>query len=78
MVQTVHHPGLSHVYDQFPTDFSGSQIYVREEEEFTGASVQQLNCAFPKGIVLGVVRPQGDGFRAMFNAPDKLCLVTNR
>ena len=76
MVQTVRHPGLSHVYGQFLTDFSGSQIYVREEEEFTGASVQQLNYAFPKGVLLGVVRPQGNGFRAMLNPPDDLRLVT--
>jgi Trk K+ transport system NAD-binding subunit len=76
MVQTVRHPGLSHVYGQFLTDFSGSQIYIREEAEFVGASVQQLNYAFPKGVLLGVVRPQDDGFRAMLNPPDDLRLVT--
>ncbi|MCP3877144.1 MAG: hypothetical protein GY701_01935 [Sulfitobacter sp.] len=75
MVQTVRHPGLSHVYSQFVTDLGGSQIYVREEAEYVGASVQQLNYAFPNGVLLGVVRPQGKGFRAMLNPPDDLRLI---
>ncbi len=72
--QTVRHPGLSHVYAEFTTDVSGSQIYVREEPELVGVTVQQLTYAFPKGVLLGVVRPQGDGFRALLNAPDDLRL----
>lgn len=75
MVQTVRHPGLSHVYGQFVTDLGGSQIYVSEEEEFVGASVQQLNYAFNKGVLLGVVRPRDNGFRAMLNPPDELRLI---
>jgi len=75
MVQTVRHPGLSHVYGQFVTDQGDSQLYVREEEEYIGASVQQLNYAFPKGVLFGVVRPQGDDFRAILNPPEDLRLV---
>ena len=75
MVQIVRHPGLSHVYGQFVTDLGGSQIYVREEAEYVGTSVQQLNYAFPNGVLLGVVRPQGKGFRAMLNPPDDLRLI---
>jgi len=74
MVQTVRHPGLSHVYAQFLTDVGGSQIYVREEPELTGVSVQELTYAFPKGVLLGVVRPQGDGYRALLNPPTDLRL----
>ncbi len=75
MAQTVRHPGLSHVYGQFVTDQSDTQIYVREATEYIGASVQQLNYAIYKGILLGVVRPQGDGFQAMLNPPYDLRLI---
>jgi len=74
MVQTVRHPGLSHVYAQFLTDVGGSQIYIREEPALTGVSVQQLTHAYPKAVLLGVVRPQGDGYRALLNPPNDLCL----
>ena len=38
-VQSVRHPGLSHVYAEFLSDTSGSQIYVREASQLTGASI---------------------------------------
>jgi len=74
MVQTVRHPGLSYVYAAFLTDVRGSQIYVREEPQLVGVSVQQLTYAFPKAVLLGVVRPQADGYRALLNPPNDLCL----
>ncbi len=58
------------------SDLGGSQIYVREEPELTGTSVLQLTYAFPEGVLLGVVRPQGDGFRALLNPPNDLRLET--
>jgi hypothetical protein len=75
MVQNVRHPGLSHVYSEL-SDVSGSQIYVREESQLVGASVQQLAYAFPEGVLLGVVRPQGEGFQALLNPPNDLRLET--
>ena len=72
MVQTVRRPGLSHVYAEFLTDIGGCQIYVREEARLVGASVQQLTHAFPKAVLLGVVRPQGDSFEALLNPPNDL------
>ena len=74
IVQNVRHPGLSHVYAEFLSDVSGSQIYVREEPQLTGVSVQQLAYAFPEGVLLGLVRPRGDGFQAVLNPPDNLRL----
>ena len=74
MVQTVRRPGLSHVYAEFLTDVGGCQIYVREESHLVGASVQQLTHAFPKAVLLGVVRPQGDSFKALLNPPNDLPL----
>jgi len=76
IAQNVRHPGLSHVYAEFTTDVSGSRIYVREEPQFIGVSIQQLAYAFPEGVLLGVVRPQGDGFQALLNPPNDLRLET--
>ena len=74
MVQIVRHPGISHVHAEFLTDIGGSQIYVREEAHLVGASVQQLTHAFPKAVLLGVVRPHGDSFKALLNPPNDLRL----
>ena len=75
MVQNVRHPGLSHVFGEL-ADVSGSQIYVREESQLVGVPVQQLAYAFAEGVLLGVVRPQGDGFQALLNPPNDLRLET--
>ncbi len=74
VVQTVRHPGLSHVFTEFTTDLTGSQIYLREEPQLAGVSVQQLVHAFPKGVLVGVVRPRGEGFQALLNPPHDLRL----
>ena len=74
LVQNVRHPGLSHVYGEFLSDVSGSQIYVREGPQLAGVSVQQLAYALPEGVLLGVVRPRGDDFQALLNPPDDLRL----
>jgi len=76
LVQNIRQPGLSHVYAEFVSDVSGSQIYVREGPQLTGVSVLNLAHAFPKGVLLGVVRPRGDGFQALLNPPDDLRLET--
>ena len=75
MVQNVRHPGLSHVFGEL-ADVSGSQIYVREESQLVGVPVQQLAYAFAEGVLLGVVRPQADGFQALLNPPNDLRLET--
>jgi len=75
MVQNVRHPGLSHVFGEL-SDVSGSQIYVREESQLVGVPVQQLAYAFAEGVLLGIVRPQGDGFQALLNPPNALRLET--
>jgi len=75
MVQNVRHPGLSHVFGEL-ADVGGSQIYVREESQLVGVPVQQLAYAFAEGVLLGVVRPQEDGFQALLNPPNDLRLET--
>lgn len=77
IVQNVRHPGLSHVYAEFLSDVSGSQIYVRGGPQLAGVSVRQLAHAFPDSVLLGVVRPRGDGFQALLNPPGDLRLEAN-
>jgi len=77
IVQNVRHPGLSHVYAEFVSDVSGSQIYVREGRQLAGVSVRQLADAFPDGVLIGVVRPRGDDFQALLNPPGDLRLEAN-
>ena len=75
MVQNVRHPGLSQVYVRLLTDSGGgSQIYIREASRLEGTSMQQLAYAFSEGVLLGVVRPEGDGFRALLNPPNDMRL----
>jgi hypothetical protein len=70
MAQTVRHPGLSHVHAELLTDVGESQIYVREEPQLVGVSVQQLTYAFPEGVLLGLARPAEEGFQALLNPPN--------
>jgi hypothetical protein len=72
MVQTVRNPGLSHVYEEILSDQRGSQIYVREEPDLIGRSIHELAYAFPEGVLLGLVRPNGSGFEALLNPPSSL------
>jgi len=74
LVQNIRNPGLSHVYAEFVSDVSGNQIYVREGPQLAGVSVQQLAHAFPEGVLLGIVRPQGNDFQALLNPPDDMRL----
>ncbi len=76
MVQAVRTPGLSYVYAEFLSDLRGSQIYVREEPALVGLSVRQLTYAYPEAVLLGFVRPDGEGFRALLNPPNDLRLET--
>ncbi len=69
VVQNLRHPGLSHVYAEFLSDTQGSQIYVRDEPQLVGASVRELAYAFPEGVFLGLVRPEGEAFRALLTLP---------
>jgi len=77
IVQNVRHPGLSHVYAEFVSDISGSQIYVRKAPALPDVSVRQVARALPDGMLLGIVRPRGDDFQALLNPPGDLRLEAN-
>ncbi len=72
VVQVVRYPGISHVFEELLSDQIGSQIYVREEPDLIGQTFLQLAYAFPAGVLLGIVRPEGIEFQALLNPPDDL------
>ena len=77
MAQNVRHPGLSHLFHEILSHRQGNCIYIRTFESFTGARFWDLVGACPKAILLGVVRPNGEGFRSMLNPSDDLTLEAN-
>lgn len=74
MAQNVRHPGLSHVFHDILSHGLGNEVYVRMSEEFTGFRFGDLSGAYPKAILLGIVRPQGEGFSPLLNPPGDLIL----
>ena len=77
MAQNVRHPGLSHLLHEILSHREGNSIYIRTFESFTGARFWDLVGACPKAILLGVVRPHGEGFRSMLNPAGDLTLQAN-
>ena len=74
MAQNVRHPGLSRLFQEILSHRQGNSIYIRTLESFTGARFWDLAGACPKAILLGVVRPNVEGFRPILNPPDDLTL----
>ena len=74
MAQNVRHPGLSYLFHQILSQEHGSSIYIRTFESFAGSRFGDLAGASPKAILLGVVRPDGEGFRSMLNPSGDLIL----
>lgn len=74
MAQNVRHPGLSQVFHDILSHGLGNEVYVRICEEFTGFRFGDLSGAYPKAILLGVVRPQGESFCPLLNPPGDLIL----
>ena len=74
VAQNVRHPGLSHVFHEILSHGVGNEVYVRMCEEFTGFCFGDLSGAYPKAILLGIVRPQGEAFCPMLNPPGDLIL----
>ena len=77
MAQNVRHPGLSHLFHEILSHRQGNFIYIRTFESFTGARFWDLVGACPKAILLGVVRPDGEGFRSILNPVDDVILEAN-
>ncbi len=74
MAQNVRHPGLSQVFHDILSHGLGNAVYVRMSEEFTGFHFGDLSGAYPKAVLLGVVRPGGETFCPLLNPPEDLIL----
>jgi len=69
LAQNVRHPGLSRIFREILSHGEGSEIYVRTPDQFAGFSFGNLNDAYPKAVLLGVVRPNENGFDPLLNPP---------
>ncbi len=69
LTQNLRHHGLSMVYNELLSRSIGNNIFARKYPETGGRTVAQLKSAFPKAILLGVVRMQEGGFTPLLNPP---------
>lgn len=69
IAQNVRHRGLSHIYSELLTHGRGNEIYLREVPEFEGSRFYDIAGSFPRGIALGIARPQGQSYDTLLN-PD--------
>jgi len=67
LAQNLRHPGLSHVYGELLSQDDGNEIYLPDAEELEGVPVEELAGAFPKGVVLGLLRADGNGVTPLLN-----------
>ena len=74
MAQNVRHPGLSHVFHEILSHGVGNEVYMRMSEEFTGFRFGDLSGAYPKAVLLGIVRPQDEAFCPLLNPPGDMIL----
>jgi ion channel POLLUX/CASTOR len=74
MCQIIRHPGLSHVIAGLLAYGDDSEIYVRDAPTLVGQRFGDLAEAFPAALLLGVVRSEPDGPRALLNPSDELRL----
>jgi hypothetical protein len=78
ITQNVRHKSLSYVYSELLTHGEGSnEIYIRDCPALYDARLQDLREAFPKAILLGVLRSEGEEVFPMLNPPDGF-VVDNR
>jgi ion channel POLLUX/CASTOR len=70
--QNLRHAGLSHVYGELLAQGAGNEIYLPEESGLAGAPFGHLQAAFPKAVVLGLVRTDDGRTRPILNPPAEL------
>ena len=74
MAQNVRHPGLSHVFHEILSHGVGNEVYIHTSEQFTGFRFGDLSGAYPKAVLLGIVRPQDEAFCPLLNPPGDMIL----
>ncbi|MDX1667507.1 MAG: hypothetical protein R3350_09770 [Saprospiraceae bacterium] len=67
LAQNIRHHGLSEIYNELLSRSVKNNLFAQEYPEAVGRSIGQLKKAFPKAILLGVVRVENDAFVPMLN-----------
>jgi hypothetical protein len=74
LAQNVRHAGLSHVFGELLTHGRGNEIYLREAGEHEGQRVHAIAQAFPRAVLLGIVRTDGRTLTPLLNPPSDAVL----
>ncbi|MDC0662389.1 CASTOR/POLLUX-related putative ion channel [Marinobacter sp. SS21] len=64
IVQNCLHPGLSELYNELLTAGEGNELYIRSGEPLAGLTLGEVASQRPAAIVLGLLRPAGNGWQA--------------
>src|SRR5690606_34998626 len=67
LAQNVRHPGLSHIFGELLTHGHGNEIYLRAAAEHAGRSVFETARAYPRAVLLGIVRTDGRKLTPLLN-----------
>ena len=67
LAQNIRHHGLSEVYNELLTHSVNNNLYCREYPEAEGKKIHELKQAFPKAILIGVVRRIADKLTPLLN-----------
>ena len=69
IAQNIRHPRLSHIYTELLSHNQGNSIYIRDCPRFQDLRFEDLTPAFPRAVLLGVLRTDGGENRPILNPP---------
>ncbi len=65
IAQNLRNPGLSHVATELLSHSHGNQIFVRELRDSEGSGLAEVRARFPRALVIGIARPEGQHFQSL-------------
>ncbi|MCW7753867.1 hypothetical protein OOT00_07710 [Desulfobotulus sp. H1] len=74
MIQTVRHPGLSHVCLELFHHGIGQNLYIHQNPDLDGSTIDRIREGFPKACLCGLVREKNGDFSAILSPPGHLIL----
>ncbi len=77
IAQNVRHRGLSYVFSELLTHSQGNGVYIREWQKFEGIQIHDLTEAFPRAILLGLLRKKDGALQPILNPPDGFTLQSD-
>lgn len=69
VAQNVRHPGLSAVYNELLSRQVKNNLYAVDMPEAEGLVFGEMQGAFERAVLIGVVRPEGENFKPFLNPP---------